>query len=84
MQSRMVWGKGCNQMWSASKVKHTEPERSFSLQQGMAAAAKRPRRKSRWTAALRSALAKRSSLRLVPPRAATPPLIRQDSEIAAL
>lgn len=84
MQSRMVQGKGCNQIWSASKVRHSEPERSFSLQEGVGAVAKRPRRKSRWTAILRSGPAKRSSLRLVLPRAGTPPLIQRDSEIAPL
>lgn len=84
VQSRMVRGKGCNQNWSASKVRHTEPERSFSLGEAVGAAAKRPRRKSRWMAILRSAPAKRYSLRLVPLRAATPPLIRRDSEIAPL
>lgn len=84
MQSRMVRGKGYNQIWSASKVKHTEPQRSFSLGEGVGAAAKRPRRKSRWTAILRSHAAKRSSLRLVPLCAATPPLIWRDSEIAPL
>lgn len=84
VQSRMVRCKGCNQIWSASKARHNEPERSFSPREGVGAAAKRPRRKSRWTAILRSDPAKRSSLRLVPSRAATPPLIRRDSEIAPL
>lgn len=84
VQSRMVRGKGCNQIWSASRVRHTELERSFSLQEGVGAVAKRPRRKSRWTAILRSGPAKCSSLRLLLPRTATPPHIQRDSEIAAL